>query len=454
MATMVATTSTNDLAPSRRYLDVNLTPTLPQPERPEWDIRRPGRYRDGAPGRAQGGPVKAGGSVDTMRRVYLDHASAWPLRPEAVAALADAQAIAWADATRGHAEARAAAELLARSAETVATALGGRADDVVWTSCGTEAVALAVAGTALAALRRGDPRRHLVVSAVEHSSVLRTADRLASEHGFHVTVVPVDRAGRVDPDQVAAALTPDTLVVHLQHANHEVGTIQPTHEVATACRAHGDVLLHVDACQTVGQVGLTLDQLGADLLTASGAKFGGARGTGFVVLGPRARLSPIVEGDDRQRRRRAGGLDVPGIAATAVALQVATQAMAAEHSTREALRRRLRVGFTQVDDVDLHGPLGDTHPGIVAASALYVDGEALVADLDRRGFAVHSGSSCASTSGEPSHVLVAMGGLTHGHVRVSVGPDTTEQDVDGFLAAWTEVVTDLRRHVRPDRSIP
>lgn len=387
-----------------------------------------------------------------MTRVYLDHASAWPLRPEAAVALADAQAIAWADPSRPHAEARASADLLARSCETVASTLVGRADDVVWTSSGTEAVALAVAGTALAARRRGDPRRHLVVSAVEHSSVLRTAERLTSEHGFHLTTVPVDRAGRVDPDQVAAALTANTLAVHLQHANHEVGTIQPTHQVATACRAHGDVLLHVDACQTVGQVGVTLDQLGADVLTASGAKFGGARGTGFVVLGPRARLAPILEGDDRQRHRRAGGLDVPGIAATAVALHVATQAMAGEHSTREALRRRLRAGFEQVDDVDLHGPLGDTHPGIVAASALYVDGEALVADLDRRGFAVHSGSSCASTSGEPSHVLVAMGGLTHGHVRVSVGPETTEQDVDDFLAQWTEAVASLRRHVRPGRS--
>lgn len=385
-----------------------------------------------------------------MARVYLDHASAWPIRPEAAAAHADAQQAAWADPARLHLEGRRARDLRDRASQTVAHQLGGRADDLVWTASGTEAVALAVMGTARAAIRRGDPRRHLVVSAVEHSSVLRAAERLAAEHGFALDVVPVDGAGRVDPDRVVSSLTRDTLAVHLQHANHEVGTLQPTHEVASACRAHGDVVLHVDACQTVGQLGVTLDQLGADLLTASGSKFGGARGTGLLLLGPRARVAAIIEGDDRQRHRRAGAPDVPGIAATAVALHVAAGAMASERSVRERLRRRLRDGFAAVEDVAVHGPLAEAHPGIVAASALYVDGEALVAELDRRGFAVHSGSSCASTTGEPSHVLVAMGALTHGHVRVSIGPETTDDDVDGLLEAWQGAVTELRRRVRPD----
>ena len=389
------------------------------------------------------------GGAPPGQRVYLDHASAWPLRPEAAAAHADAATLAWADPARLHLEARTAHDLLDRASQTVAEQLGAREDDVVWTGSGTEAVALAVAGTALAATRRGDPRRHLVASAVEHSSVLRTAERLVAEHGFALDVVPVDAAGRVDPDRVAALLRPDTLAVHLQHANHEVGTLQPTHEVGALCRAHGDVLLHVDACQTVGQLGVTLGQLGADVVTASGAKFGGARGTGFVVLGPRARLAALIEGDDRQRRRRAGAPDVPGIAATAVALHAAAEARGSEVSIRERLRRRLRDGFAAVDDVAVHGPLADAHPGIVAASALYVDGEALVSALDERGFAVHSGSSCASSSGEPSHVLVAMGALTHGHVRASVGPETRDEDVDAFLAAWADAVADLRRRVRP-----
>lgn len=173
-------------------------------------------------------------------------------------------------------------------------------------------------------------------------------------------------------------------------------------------------------------------------------KFGGPRGVGFVAVGPSGRLAAVQEGDDRQRRRRAGQLDVPSVAAAAVALQVAVARLGDEFSARDVVRRHLRAGLTAIEDVAVHGPLADAHPGIVAASALYVDGEALVTDLDAAGFAVHSGSSCATTSGEPSHVLVAMRALTHGHVRVSVGPETTVADADRFVTAYADVVARLR----------
>jgi cysteine desulfurase len=380
-------------------------------------------------------------------RTYLDHAALWPLRPEAAVAWNDAVRVATGDPARAHAEGRAAAELLERATAATADAVGAASDALTWTSGGTEAVHLAVLGTARADDLAGGTRRHLVASAVEHSSVLAACERLRRDHGFSVDLVPVDRSGAVDPDQVASLVTDRTLAVHLQHANHEVGTIQPVVEVGHRCREVG-ALLHVDACQTVGQIGLTVTDLGADLLTASAAKFGGPRGVGFVAQGPRGHLVAVQEGDDRQRRRRAGQLDVPSIAAAAVALQVAVARRQAEHSSRELVRRHLRAGLTErVDDVEVHGPLADAHPGIVAASALYVDGEALVRELDAAGHAVHSGSSCASTSGEPSHVLAAMGALTHGHVRVSVGPDTTIADADRFLEAYAEVVTHLRGRV-------
>jgi cysteine desulfurase len=377
-------------------------------------------------------------------RRYLDHASVWPLRPEARQAWQDASTVAGADASRRHREGRAARDLLDRATATVAAAVGADHRSLVWTSGGTEAVHLAVLGAARAAERRGERRRHLVVSAVEHSSVLRACERLRDEHGYELDVARVDGAGLVDPDEVAALVRDDTLAVHLQHANHEVGAIQPTHEVAGHCRDRG-ALLHVDACQTVGQLGLTLEQLGADLLSASAAKFGGPLGTGFLALGPRGRVAPLLEGDDRQRRHRAGLEDVPSIAAAAVALEVARAAMQTERSARELVRRHLRGRLPElVDDLAIHGPLADAHPGIVAASALYVDGEALVTWLDDAGFAVHSGSSCASTSGEPSHVLVAMGALTHGHVRISIGPETTIDDADAFLDAYAATVRTLR----------
>jgi cysteine desulfurase len=380
-------------------------------------------------------------------RVYLDHAALWPLRPEARQAWLDVHDLGVADPARRHTEGRAARDLLDRATATVAGRLGAAADGVTWTSGGTEAVHLAVLGSARAAERRGEHRRHLLVAAVEHSSVLRACERLRDDDGYELTVIGVDGAGLVDPDEMAAAIRTDTLAVHLQHANHEVGAIQPTHEVARVCRERG-ALLHVDACQTVGQLGLTLEQLGADLLSASAAKFGGPPGTGFLVAGQRGRVAALLEGDERQHHRRAGLEDVAGIAASAVALTVAEANLQTERSARELVRRHLRTRLTAaVDDIALHGPLADAHPGIVAVSALYVDGEALVAELDAAGFAVHSGSSCAATSGEPSHVLVAMGALTHGHVRVSVGPDTTVADADTFLNAYAEVVARLRRTI-------
>jgi cysteine desulfurase len=383
-----------------------------------------------------------------MGRLYLDHASAWPVRPEAAQAHADALAVAGADPSRSHREGRAARDLLDRATDTVATRLGAPTDGVVWTSSGTEAVQLAVLGSARAAERRGDRRRHVVVSAVEHSSVLRACERLRDQHGYELTVLPVDGSGTVDADRAVAAVRPDTLAVHLQHANHEVGAIQPTHEVGAACRRHG-ALLHVDACQTVGQLGVTLEQVGADLLSASAAKFGGMRGTGLLAIGPRGRIDALLEGDDRQRNRRSGLLDVPSIAASAVALEVAAAGLDTERSARELVRRHLRARLpATVDDLQLHGPLADAHPGIVAVSALYVDAEALLSELDAAGFAVHSGSSCATTSGEPSHVLVAMEALTHGHVRISFGPEVTTADADRFVAAYAESVERLRRIAR------
>ncbi|MGH3443716.1 MAG: cysteine desulfurase family protein [Nitriliruptorales bacterium] len=387
------------------------------------------------------------------RRVYLDYASAWPLRPEAARAQRDAGEIAWADPSRRHSEARAARDLLDRSSATVAEVLGAPEGGIVWTSSGTESIHLAVLGSLRAAIVRGDPRRHLVASAVEHSSVLRAVDRACDELGATSTVVAVDRSGIVDAEEVVAAIRSDTLAVHLQHANHEVGAIQPTHEVGASCRERG-VLLHVDACQSVGQLGVTLDQVGADLLSASSAKLGGPRGVGLLAVGPRGRIAALLVGDERQRRRRSGMEDVAGIAGCAVAVRMAADRLDAERSHRELLRRRLRERLPEtVPDVEVHGPLADAHPGIVAASALYVDGEALVAALDDRGFAVHSGSSCATTSGLPSHVLVAMEALTHGHVRVSVGPETTVEEIDAFLDAYGEAVEELRRTAGMGREV-
>ena len=347
-----------------------------------------------------------------------------------------------ADPTRRHREGRRARDLLESARGAIAGTFGGDPDRIVMTSGGTEAVHLAVLG-AVAANRTRPPR--ILSTAVEHSAVLWASGTAGVEH----VLVPVGGSGIVRLDALEEELARGALLVNCLHASHEVGTLQPVREVAALCRRY-DALLHVDAAQTAGRIPVDLQVLEADFLSVSAAKFGGGRGTGALVLSARARLRPLLGGDERERRRRAGLEHLPGVAAMAEALlqlrpsdPEGPAAQAAVHS--DGLRRRLRSALpAAVDDIAVHGADDDAAPHIAAVSALYCDGEALVSVLDAAGFAVHSGSSCATTSGEPSHVLVAMGALTHGHIRVCVGPETTDTDVDAFVEAFAAAVTNLR----------
>lgn len=377
-------------------------------------------------------------------RVYLDHASAAPTAAVGLTALARVARDLPGDPARAHAEGRAARDLLESARGAVARTLGAVAERVTFTSGGTEAVHLAVRGAAAA--NRTRPRR-IVSSAVEHSAVLAAADATDHEH-VHV---PVDALGRVDLGALADALRPGAALVNLQHANHETGTLQPVAEAAGLCR-DADALLHVDACQTVGRLDVDVTALGVDFLSLSAAKFGGGRGTGALVWSARARFRAQALGDEREARRRAGLEHLPGIAAmaeTLLHLRPGDPAgpAAAEAARCDRLRLRLRERLRAVADVEVHGPDDGALPHVAAASALYVDGQALVAALDRAGFAVHSGSSCAATSGRPSHVLVAMGALTHGHVRVSFGAGVPDDAADAVADAVEDAVADLRAQV-------
>ncbi|MPZ86850.1 MAG: aminotransferase class V-fold PLP-dependent enzyme [Nitriliruptorales bacterium] len=380
-----------------------------------------------------------------QRRVYLDHASATPWHPAALAAAAQASEHLPGDPSRAHGEGRAARDLLESARAAVAATLGAATERVAFTSGGTEAVHLAVRGTAAA--NRTRPKR-ILSSAVEHSAVHAAAEATDHEH----VRVAVDREGRMDLDALDDALRGGAALVNLQHANHEVGTLQPVAEAAARCRQAG-ALLHVDACQTAGRLPVDLHALGADLVSLSGAKFGGGRGIGALAWSPQARFRALLTGDEREARRRSGLEHLPGAAALAeTLLQSAPNDpagnAAAERTRCDRLRRRLRALLAAgVEDLEVHGPATGAAPHIVAVSALYVEGQALLAELDRAGFAVHSGSSCATTSGEPSHVLVAMGALTHGHIRASVGHGVGESDVEAFAQAVADAVGRLRARV-------
>jgi cysteine desulfurase len=364
---------------------------------------------------------------------YLDAASAQPLHPAARDVLTSAYAEGWADPRALHSPGRRARMLLDNAREVVATLLGARPDEVTFRPSGTAAMHAGLLGAAQARRRVG---RVVVHSAVEHSAVLHAARWLEQEGGTSVSV-PVDATGRVDAaDFVAAAGGDGVAVACLQQANHEVATLQPVEEVAAGCREAGVPLL-VDASQAAGR----LDPPdGWSLLTASARTWGGPSGVGVLAVRKGVRWREPGPADER------GFVDVPGALAAAAALRAVVAERDAVNARLHALVERIRTRVAEtVPDVDVVGDPDRRVPHLVTFSCLHVEGEALVTELDRRGFSVASGSACTASTLEPSHVLAAMGALTHGNVRVSLTADTEEDEVERFLAVLPDVVAQQRR---------
>lgn len=368
---------------------------------------------------------------------YFDVASSAPLHPVARQALLASLDEGWADPSRLYREGRRARMLLDAAREAAAEAVGCRPDELVFTSSGTAAVHSGIAG-ALAGRRRVG--RQLLVSAVEHSSVLHAAAVHEREGGSR-TEVGVDRLGAVSPAAYGAALRPDSALAVLQSANHEVGTVQPVEEVAGLCGAAGVPLL-VDAAQSLlfGRVP------GAwSLLTASAHKWGGPAGVGLLVVRKGTRFAPQGPADERESGRAAGFENLPAIVAAAASLRAArVEAEAGAGRLRELTDRiRSRVPGL-LGDCEVVGDPVRRLPHLVTFSCLYVDGETLLHALDRAGFSVSSGSSCTSSTLTPSHVLRAMGVLSEGNVRVSLPLDTDEGEVERFLDVLPGVVAEVR----------
>jgi cysteine desulfurase len=368
------------------------------------------------------------------RSADLDSASSAPLHPAAREVLLAALDRGYADPRRLHRTGRDARLLLDNAREAAADALGVRPDEVTFTPSGTHAVHLGLLGL-LRGSRRGDGVVH---SAVEHSAVRHAV----AWGGDGVREVRVDRSGLVDRDGMAeGARSPGVGVAALQTANHEVGTLQPV----GALELPDDVALFTDACASMGRLPLPDGWAAA---AGSAHKWGGPAGVGVLLVRKRARWRNPFPGDDRADERSTGFENVPAVLAAAAALQAVVaerdEVNARQHELVDVVRRRVGA---EVPDVEVVGDPDRRLPHLVTFSCLYVDGEALVTELDRRGFGIASGSACTASTLTPSHVLEAMGVLTHGNVRLSLQRDTTRADVDAFCDVLPGVVAEIRSRV-------
>ena len=377
-----------------------------------------------------------------MPRIYLDHNATTPLHPSVLEAMLPFLGERFGNPSSLHWSGREARQGLDRARRSAAALIGAEPAEIVFTASGTEADNLALRGALAAA---GPGKRHLVTSAVEHPAVLSTCEDL-ERSGVEVTRLPVDSAGQVDPAAAEAALRPDTALLSLMLANNEVGTLQPVEEIARAARERG-VRVHCDAVQAAGRVPVDVRALGVDLLSLSGHKIGGPKGVGALFASREAVLRPILTGGSQEGGRRAGTENVAGIVGFGRACELAAAGLAEGAGCQGRLRDRLQRGIEE----RVPGARANGHPELRLPNTLNltfpgVDGESLLMNLDLLGIAASTGSACSSGSVEPSHVLIAMGlspREVSGSIRLSLGPENTEEEVDAALEALADVVRSL-----------
>lgn len=379
----------------------------------------------------------------SLRRVYLDHAATTRVRPEVVTAMVNFMGEDFGNPSSIHGWGRVAREAMEQSRANVARLIGARATEIIFTSGGTEADNLAIIGVAMAS--RGKGKRHLITSQIEHHAVLHTCEYL-EEHGFEVTYLPVDADGLVDPQDVAAAIRPDTALVTIMHGNNEVGTLEPVEDIGLVCRERG-VPFHTDAVQSAGKVPIDVNAMNIDLLTLSAHKMYGPKGVGALYLRRGTRLEPLQHGGSHERKMRAGTENVPGIVGLGVAAGLAYDELAETSKTLAAMRDRLIEGLLALPNTKLNGHRTRRLPHNVNVSFRDIEGESVLLALDMNGIAASTGSACTSGSLSPSHVLMAMGN-THqdaqGSIRMTLGRDNQPEDVDYVLERMVPIVERLR----------
>lgn len=379
-----------------------------------------------------------------MSRVYLDHNATTPVSPLVADRMDRAVRDLWGNASSVHHFGQQAKAAVDDARALVAALVGGDASEVIFTAGGTESDNFAIRGAAEALEATG--RRHLIASAIEHEAVLNTLKALA-RRGWMVTLLPVDPSGVLNPHALREAITDNTALVSVMHANNEIGTIQPIAEIASIAKASG-ALVHIDAVQTAGKIPIDVRAFGVDLASISAHKFYGPKGTGALWLRKGVRLLPFVTGGRQERNRRAGTENVPGIVGLGAAAELALSKMNADAGRLRALRDRLEHGvLAAIVGAERNGAAEPRVPNTTNISFERIESESLLIGLDLDGIAVSSGSACSSGTLEPSHVLKAMG-LPHARtlssIRFSLGTANTEADVDRVIKVLPPLVEKLR----------
>ena len=382
--------------------------------------------------------------------IYMDHAATTPVAPAVVESMLPYFSQRFGNPSSIYRLGRESFAALDAAHETVAAILGCRPTEVIFTGGGSEADNLAIKGLAYASHRRGN---HIVTSAIEHHAVLHTCQQLERED-YRVTYLPVDAAGRVNPADVAAALTDETALVTIMYANNEIGTVQPIAEIGRICRDRR-VPFHTDAVQAGGQLNLNVRDLQVDMLSLSAHKFYGPKGVGLLYARQGMRLQPQIQGGSQERNRRAGTENVAGIVGAATALRLAYEQRQIEEPRLVRLRDRLIEGMLRIPGTSLTGHPSERLPNSASFALAGVEGESLLLNLDLVGVAASSGSACTTGSVEPSHVLTALGlppSLARGHLRLTLGHSTTDEDVDFVLAQVPRIAE--RLHALSTQPVP
>ena len=377
--------------------------------------------------------------------VYADHAATTAVTDTALAAMLPHFTRDYGNPSSLYRFAQEGKTHLEEARAQVAACLNAKPEEVYFTSGGTEADNWALRGVTELMALKGKKTGHIITTAIEHHAILHTAQWL-EKRGYEVTYLPVDGDGLVDPAAVEGAIRPDTILISVMAANNEIGTIQPIAEIGAIARAH-KVLFHTDAVQAVGHIPVDVEAWNVDLLSLSGHKFGGPKGIGALYMRKPLRLPALIQGGGQEKGRRSGTENVPGAVGMAAALKEAVDHLPEESARLAALRDKLIAGLSKLPYTRLTGHPAKRLPGTASFVFEGVEGEALLLHLDAKGICASSGSACSSASLDPSHVLLSIGlphAIAHGSLRLSLGSDNTEADVDYILKEVPAVVAYLR----------